>query len=58
MSESLGMYGDNPKVTIGKFTITRQAEKRIWIEIDSGEGSEFSEDKLAAHIEKYYNDNF
>lgn len=62
-NNELGMYalaGNPPcaSVQIGDFTLCRQSEGKIWIQRGDGEGGEFSENKLAEFIAKYYDENF
>jgi hypothetical protein len=49
-----GMYGETPRVQVGKYLISRQGVNSIWIEHESGEGGEFREDLLEALIDNFY----
>lgn len=42
----VGMYGETPRIEIGKYSICRQDEKSIWLEIDGEEGFQL-DDKTA-----------
>lgn len=48
------MYGGTPRVQVGKYSLSKQAENSIWIEHESGEGGAFREDLLEAYIESFY----
>ncbi len=54
----VGMYGDTPRVQIGKYSICRQGEKSVWIECDDGEGGEFQDDLFEKFIDEFYNRHF
>jgi hypothetical protein len=55
----LGMFdGPEAGVQIGDFNVRRQSENKIWVERGNGEGSEFSEAALEAHIAEFYNKHF
>ena len=58
-----GMYGEMPKVKIGKFTISQMTDKDgeefVWIQVtDSGEGGQFDGRLLEKDFEKMYNKYF
>jgi len=58
-----GMYGEMPKLIIGKYEISLMSDKEnepnVWIE-DSivGEGSEFPIKQLESTIESFFNEFF
>ena len=54
----IGMYGETPRVQIGKYSISKQDENSIWVEHESGEGSAFKEDLLEKHIDDFYKRHF
>lgn len=58
----IGMYGETPKITIGKVTIcemTLPAGKSVWIEAgDSAEGGEFSKSLLEPILKKFFDEKF
>ena len=60
--EQAGMYSvfENMEgnVVIGKYTLCKQSEGRIWIQERDGDGGEFSEKDLEEVIESYYKKNF
>ena len=57
-----GMYGEMPKVKLGKFTIAMMSDKenevRVWIENEEGEGGEFKGVRLEGLISKFFDANF
>ena len=57
-----GMYGEMPKVTIGKFTISqmtdKENEKSIWMEEEGGEGAEFDSELIEEDLQKLFNKHF
>lgn len=61
--EKSGMYGEMPKIKIGKYTIADMSNevdcKTIWIEdTTTGEGGQFSKETLLPILEKYYREHF
>jgi hypothetical protein len=54
-----GMYGETPRVKIGKYTISRQDDRSVWIEVDEGtdegEGGAFPDTLFEQCIEDFYN---
>lgn len=57
--KKIGMYGDTPRVQIGKFTICEQSDpvgETVWIESDK-DGGEFPKILLEKIIEEFYNKN-
>ena len=54
----VGMYGETPKVKVGKFSICRQDGKSVWIELENGEGGSFSDDLFGKSIEEFFNKHF
>jgi hypothetical protein len=66
MPKPVGMYGETPSVKIGPFTVSRQYEENtddpelmgIWIKHEDGEGGQFDEAALAAHIQTFWDANF
>ena len=61
MSEA-GMYAvfENMEgnVVIGKYTMCKQSEGKIWIQENDGDGGEFCEKEIEKLIENFYNKNF
>jgi hypothetical protein len=58
-----GMYGEMPKVKLGKFTISqmsdKEGEEHLWIEdTESGEGGEFDGKAIEKGFTKLYNKHF
>lgn len=58
-----GMYGEMPKIKIGKFTISEMSDDKncqsVWIEdTEIGDGGEFNKSKLADLIGNFYSENF
>ena len=60
-----GMYGEMPKIIIGKFEISMMTdkpdEKRIWVQKIDYEGGEFNEStikELEKVIDKWFNKYF
>jgi len=58
-----GMYGELPKIKIGKFTISEMSDdedcQSVWIEdAEVGDGGEFQKSTLADIIGKYYSEHF
>lgn len=56
--EPIGMYGETPKVQIGKYSLSSQGKGSVWIEHESGEGGEFREDDLEVLIHAFYGKHF
>ncbi len=54
----VGMYGETPRVQIGKYSISRQGDKSVWIEHDDGEGGEFQDDLFEQFLDEFYNRHF
>jgi len=54
----IGMYGETPRVKIGKYTICRQDDKSVWIEVEGDEGGQFSDESFEKTIAEYFNKNF
>ena len=54
----VGMYGETPRVRIGKFTISRQDDDSVWIETDQGEGAQFPDNLFEQCVLKFYEKNF
>ncbi len=61
-NKQVGMYGETPKIDIGKFSICEQSiplGKTVWIELkDGSEGSEFCKKKLEKLIDYFYCTSF
>jgi hypothetical protein len=58
-----GMYGEMPKIKIGKYTIANMSNEEdcstVWVEeTENGEGGEFSKSSLVDFIDKFYKDFF
>lgn len=58
----IGMYGELPVVTIGRFTISmmtdKENENRIWIRDGEEEAGEFPGSLLEPYIEKFFDKYF
>ena len=54
----IGMYGETPRVKVGKYTICRQDESSVWIEHESGEGAQFPDDLFEECIHDFYSSHF
>ena len=58
----LGMYGEMPKIQIGKYSICMYTddknEDKIWIEDEDGDGGVFVAKKFENVIEDKYNELF
>lgn len=55
--ERIGMYGENPEIKIGKYTISRFSNKRegsIWIEHEDGEGCQLNTNIVEPYIDECY----
>ena len=57
-----GMYGETPRVKIGRFVISQMTnnkdDARIWIENEEGEAAEFDGLTLEKSIEEFFNREF
>ena len=58
-----GMYGEMPKVKIGKFSISQMTNKKndeyLWIQDnETGEGGQFDGRLIEKSFEKLYNKHF
>jgi len=58
-----GMYGETPKIKIGKYIIADMSNEEecstVWIEdTERGEGGQFSKNSLVDFIDKFYNEFF
>lgn len=62
MTKEAGMYAVHdksyPQVKIGKYTICRQNEKKVWIEVEDGEGGAFPDDIFEKAIKAFFNNHF
>jgi hypothetical protein len=61
--QKLGMYGEMPKIKIGKYTIADMSNNEncsaVWIEDEkTGEGGQFNKDTLLYFIDQFYRRNF
>lgn len=58
----VGMYGEMPKIKIGRFTISMMTDKKeetkIWIQDGEDEGMEIDGKKMESMIETFFNENF
>jgi hypothetical protein len=57
----IGMYGETPRVQIGKFTICEMhlpPGKSIWIEEEGEDGMEFPKDHFEKFLKQWYDTNF
>jgi len=57
----VGMYGDTPRITIGKFIICEQHDppgETVWIEEVGEDGSEFRKDMFEKALKKFYDAEF
>jgi len=61
MSKS-GIYGEMPKLVIGKYEISlmsnKENEPNVWIQSEEGEGSEFKISSLEKVIAEFFNKHF
>jgi hypothetical protein len=59
-SEAIGMYGETPRIKIGKLTICRQndSDETVWIEDEEGIGGEFLSSDIEGLLQKYFDKNF
>ena len=56
----VGMYGDTPRISIGKFTICEQhipPSETVWIEVEGKEGGEFRKEDFEAVIREFFDKN-
>ena len=57
----IGMYGDTPRVKVGKYIICRQdpdgANESVWIEEEEETGGEFDDSLFEKCIEEFLNKN-
>lgn len=58
IKKPVGMYGETPRVQIGKFSVSKQTKDKIWIEREDGEGGAFSEKELAKLLQEFYRERF
>jgi hypothetical protein len=58
ITKPVGMYGETPRVQVGKFSICRQDDKSVWIQKDDGEGGQFPDTAFEEAIETFYNERF
>ena len=58
MTAELGMYGGNPTVKVGEYSICTQSQGKIWIQRGDGEGAEFDETDFGKAVEEFYKTNF
>lgn len=58
----VGMYGEMPVITIGKYTIAMMTDKpnedRVWIQEEDQEGGEFPASMLEPVIQEFFDKNF
>lgn len=56
------MYGEMPKLIIGKYEISLMSDKdnelNVWIQSEEGEGSEFIISELEKVIKEFFDKNF
>lgn len=61
-SKPIGMYGETPKIKIGKFEICRfdpsGENNSTWIAHEDGEGGQFSDKLFEKAIDDFFNKNF
>ena len=57
-----GMYAaanpSYPQVKVGNFIICRQDETSVWIQLDSGEGGQFSDEVFSLAIDTFFRSHF
>ena len=57
-----GMYGEMPKLIIGKYEISLMSDKdnelNVWIQSEEGEGGEFIISELEKVIKEFFDKNF
>jgi hypothetical protein len=58
ITKPVGMYGETPRVQVGKFSICRQDDNSVWIQKDDGEGGQFPDTAFEEAIETFYNERF
>lgn len=62
MTKEAGMYAMHdksyPQVKVGKYTICRQNEKNVWIQIEDAEGGEFRDEIFEKAIDAFFNKYF
>lgn len=60
--KKIGMYGETPRIKVGKFTICRMCpdgeDNSVWIEFADGEGAEFSDELFEEAIASFYAKHF
>jgi hypothetical protein len=49
---------DCPKVRVGKFTIRRFDDRRVWIKVEGGEGGSFPDQEFEEAIADFFEGNF
>jgi len=57
-SDPIGMYGETPRVQVGKYSICRQDDNSVFIETDGGEAGSFKDELFEKCIEEFYNKHF
>ena len=55
--KAMGMYGETPKVFVGKFTISQQGGN-VWIENGEDEGMECSASIIERALQDLWDNNF
>lgn len=57
-----GMYGELPKIKIGRYTISmmsnKENETNLWIQHEDGEGGEFKAELIEDYIDQAYSRYF
>jgi len=59
--DKLGMYGETPRVTIGRYEIcefTLPPDDTFWIEIIGGEGAQMSKDSFEPIVSDFFSKHF
>ena len=59
--DKIGMYGETPRITIGKFIIcemTLPPGNQVWIEEIDEDGMAFGKNLFEAALKKFYDKNF
>jgi len=54
----VGMYGETPRVQIGKFSLCRQDDNSVWLEIEGEEGQQIGDAVMEADLQEIFDKRF
>ena len=58
LTAPIGMYGESPRVRCGKFSICRQDDNSVWIQIEGEEGMQVQDDVFEAELDRIFKERF